>query len=196
MLKLLRKLAPLLAGCLVAVAQTPTPTPTEKPATEAKPSRTPQSGVEAPRAADASKTAPAQSTKSDAKKPPPAGGGMEILSDTRGVDFEPYIKRLHVTVEDHWYPLIPKEALPPTMESGSVTIELAIMRDGSIQGMKVVHSSGNEALDRAAYGALLSAAPLPRLPAEFTGPSLRLLCIFIYNPEKKIPDQAPQPDKK
>jgi TonB family protein len=113
-----------------------------------------------------------------------ARGGMEILSDTLGVDFGPYLKRLKVTVEDHWFPLIPEDALPPMMKKGRVIIEFAIMKDGSIQGLTVVSSSGDTALDRAAYGALQNAVPLPRLPADFTGPFLRIRAAFYYNPDK------------
>ncbi|HEY6308952.1 MAG TPA: TonB family protein [Candidatus Angelobacter sp.] len=113
-----------------------------------------------------------------------ARGAMDILSDTLGVDFGPYMKRLHVTVEDHWFPLIPEVALPPMMKKGRVVIEFAIMKDGSIQGLTVVSSSGDNALDRAAYGALLNAVPLPRLPVEFTGPFLKIRAAFYYNPDK------------
>lgn len=119
---------------------------------------------------------------------------MEILSDTMGVDFGAYMKRLHVQVEDHWLKLIPDVALPPILKSGSVTIEFAIMKDGSLQGETVVHSSGNVALDRAAYAGIINSAPLPRLPAEFSGPFLRLRCSFFYNPAKQ-PEKAPVSDK-
>jgi TonB family protein len=111
-------------------------------------------------------------------------GGMEILSDTMGVDFGAYMKRLKVTVEDHWFPLIPEDALPPMMKKGRVVIDFAIMKDGSVQGLTVVSSSGDVALDRAAYGALLNAVPLPRLPVEFSGPFLRIRAAFYYNPDK------------
>ena len=110
-------------------------------------------------------------------------GSLDILSDTRGVDFGPYMRRLHVTVEDHWYPLIPEIALPPVMKKGRVIIEFAIMKDGTIQGLKVVGSSGDDALDRAAYGALTNAVPLPRLPPEFSGDFLLIRAVFFYNPD-------------
>jgi TonB family protein len=111
-------------------------------------------------------------------------GNMEILSDTRGVDFGPYMRRLHVTVEDHWYPLIPEIALPPVMKRGRVIIEFAIMKDGSIQGLRIVGTSGDGALDRAAYGALTNAVPLPKLPVEFSGDYLLIRAAFYYNPDK------------
>jgi TonB family protein len=111
-------------------------------------------------------------------------GAMEIMSDTMGVDFGPYMKRLHVTVEDHWFPLIPEIALPPMMKRGRVVIEFDIMPDGSLQGLTVVGSSGDTALDRAAFGALQNSVPLPRLPKEFSGKFLRIRAAFYYNPDK------------
>jgi TonB family protein len=111
-------------------------------------------------------------------------GSMDILSDTMGVDFGPYMKRLHVTVEDHWFPLIPEVALPPMMKKGVVVIEFAIMQDGTIKGAQVVVSSGDSALDRAAYGALLNASPVPRLPREYTAGFLKIRAAFYYNPDK------------
>jgi TonB family protein len=177
-----------LAGCFFAAGQSPTPTPTEKPTPEAKasPSPTPQpNNVAASPTGEPSKTTPTQGKESDVKKPPmPARAGMEILSDTGGVDFGPYMKRLYVQVREHWESLVPEVARAPVMKSGAVTIEFAIMKDGSVQGLTLVHSSGEVALDRAAWNGIKDSAPLPRLPAEFNGPFLRLRCNFLYNPAK------------
>ena len=110
-------------------------------------------------------------------------GAMEILSDTRGVDFGPYMKRLHVTVEEHWWPLIPEIALPPVMKRGKVIITFAIMKDGTLKALRVDVPSGDAALDRAAYGALTNSVPLPKLPVEFSGDYLEIRAIFYYNPD-------------
>lgn len=110
--------------------------------------------------------------------------GMEILSDTLGVDFGPYMKRLHITVQDHWDPLIPESAMPPVMKKGVVVIQFSIGKDGRVMGMKLISSSGDTALDRAAWGAITSAIPLPQLPAQFSGQYLELRARFYYNPDK------------
>src|ERR1700724_2168198 len=74
--------------------------------------------------------APLQEKKSEEKKPEAnAKGGVEILSDTMGVDFGPYMKRLRYQVQSHWDALIPPVALPPVNKSGTVTIDLTIMKD-------------------------------------------------------------------
>lgn len=109
---------------------------------------------------------------------------MEILSDTLGVDFGPYMKRLHYTVQNHWDPLIPVSALPPVMKKGVVMIEFSITKDGRVEGMKLISSSGDVSLDRAAWGAITDAIPLPNLPNQFSGEYLTIRARFYYNPDK------------
>ena len=111
-------------------------------------------------------------------------GGLEILSDTMGVDFGPYMKRLRYTVQTHWDPLIPESAMPPVMKKGVVVIEFAITKEGKVMGMKLVGPSGDVALDRAAWGAITDAIPLPNLPTQFSGDYLLIRARFYYNPDK------------
>jgi TonB family protein len=110
--------------------------------------------------------------------------GLEILSDTLGVDFGPYMKRLRFTVQNHWDPLIPESALPPVMKKGVVIVEFSIGKDGRVSGMKLISSSGDVALDRAAWGAITDAIPLPNLPTQFAGEYLTIRARFYYNPDK------------
>jgi TonB family protein len=135
-----------------------------------------------------------QEKKSDEKKPDITArrGGIEILSDTMGVDFGPYMKQLRSAVQGHWNALIPEVALPPMSKSGTVTIELAVMKNGQVRGMKVVKSSGDSQLDRAAWGGITDAIPLPTLPSEFKGDYLKLRCNFIYNPAAKPAQEVKQ----
>jgi TonB family protein len=111
-------------------------------------------------------------------------GGLEILSDTMGVDFGPYMKRLKYTVQTHWDPLIPESAMPPVMKKGVVVIQFSITKDGEVKGMKLISSSGDVALDRAAWGAITDAIPLPNLPTVFAGDYLEIRARFYYNPDK------------
>ncbi|HEY2116967.1 MAG TPA: TonB family protein [Candidatus Angelobacter sp.] len=110
-------------------------------------------------------------------------GGLEILSDTMGVDFGPYMKRLRYTVETHWEPLIPESALQG-VKKGTVIIEFAITKEGKVLGMKLVGTSGDLAMDRAAWGAITDAIPLPNLPTQFAGDYLQIRARFYYNPDK------------
>jgi TonB family protein len=121
---------------------------------------------------------------------------IEILSDTLGVDFGPYFKRLRYKVQAYWNANTPPVALPPVLKSGTVTIELAILKNGQVRDMKVVKSSGDTELDKAAWSAIAGAVPLPTLPSEFKGDYLRLRCNFTYNPPAKPAQEAtPGPQK-
>jgi TonB family protein len=108
-------------------------------------------------------------------------GNMEILSDTQGVDFGPYLQRILEDVRQNWYRLIPESA---EMKKGKLAIEFAIMKDGHVQGLTVRTSSGDVALDRPAYGSITASDPFPPLPSNFTGPYLELRFRFYYNPDK------------
>lgn len=111
-------------------------------------------------------------------------GAMDILSDTMGVDFGPYLQRVLHDVKFNWYNLIPEIARPPLMKKGIVTIQFAIAKDGSVMGMRAVNGSGDVSLDRAAWGGITASNPFPPLPSEFKGEYLALRFRFYYNPDK------------
>lgn len=119
----------------------------------------------------------------------PSGGqvrdAIEITTDTMGVDFGPYLRRIHDVIEANWYNIMPESVNPPLRKSGKVSIEFVIMPDGKVQGMRVHTPSGDVALDRAAWGGISASNPLPPLPKEFHGPYLGLRCYFLYNPTKE-----------
>ncbi|HXJ86291.1 MAG TPA: TonB family protein [Candidatus Binatia bacterium] len=108
-------------------------------------------------------------------------GAFDILSDTQGVDFGPYLQRILQEVRENWYHLIPESA---EMKKGKLAIEFAITKDGQVAGMRLVLSSGDAALDRPAWGSITGSNPFPPLPNEFTGPYLALRFRFYYNPDK------------
>jgi len=105
-------------------------------------------------------------------------GALDILSDTQGVDFGPYLQRILQDVKENWYRLIPESA---EMKKGKLTIEFAITKNGQVADMKVVTSSGDVALDRPAWGAITGSNPFPPLPSEFNGQFLALRFRFYYN---------------
>ncbi|MGO9086845.1 MAG: TonB family protein [Candidatus Sulfotelmatobacter sp.] len=108
-------------------------------------------------------------------------GALDILSDTQGVDFGPYLARILQDVKYNWYRLIPESA---EMKKGKLQIEFAITREGNIAQMRCTLSSGDVALDRAAWGGITASNPFPPLPSEFTGPYLALRFRFYYNPDQ------------
>jgi len=108
-------------------------------------------------------------------------GALDILSDTQGVDFGPYLQRVLQNVRENWYHLIPESV---EMKKGKLALEFAIMKDGSVRGLTVTNSSGDVALDNPAVGAIQLSNPFPPLPNEFGGPYLSLRFRFYYNPDK------------
>jgi TonB family protein len=105
--------------------------------------------------------------------------GPIILSDTRGVDFGPYLARIVYIVRRNWYSVIPESAR--LGEKGRVGIVFEILKDGSVPQLRLVASSGSDPLDRAALAGIRASIPFPPLPEEFTGNHLVLQFIFLYN---------------
>jgi TonB family protein len=112
-----------------------------------------------------------------------AVGNLDVLSDTMGVDFGPYLARVLHDVKQNWYNLIPEAARAPLMKKGKVSIEFAILKDGKVAGLQLTSSSGDVSLDRAAWGGITASNPFPQLPTEFGGQYLALRFHFYYNPD-------------
>jgi TonB family protein len=109
-------------------------------------------------------------------------GNLDVLSDTMGVDFGPYLQRVLHDVKQNWYNAIPESA---QMKKGKLSIEFAITKDGKVAGMKLVAPSGDIPLDRAAWAGITASDPFPPLPNEFGGQYLALRFTFFYNPSKE-----------
>ncbi|ADW70609.1 energy transducer TonB [Granulicella tundricola] len=111
---------------------------------------------------------------------PGTNTGAEILSDTLGVDFGPYIQRLLRMVRAAWIPLIPEETRPPISKEGSTLIRFTILPDGRLKigGMHLDASTHDRAIDEAAWGGIVGVGQYPPLPANFKGPELTLRIQF------------------
>ena len=113
------------------------------------------------------------------------GAGVQVLSDTQGVDFGPYIRRILQDIKRNWIPLIPEEARPPLNKQGETLIRFTINSDGTIAAMHLDGSSQDMAIDRACWGGITGVGQFPPLPANFHGPNLELRVDFFTN--KPIP---------
>jgi TonB family protein len=118
---------------------------------------------------------------------PSKHGGLDatpdIISDTMGVDFGPYLQRVIYDTKRAWYPIIPEAAQPPLNKQGRVAIRFKILSDGSVPEMHLEMPSGDVSLDRAAWGGITGASPYPPLPKDFKGKYLELRFYFLYNIE-------------
>lgn len=109
------------------------------------------------------------------------GGGIQILSDTQGVDFNDYLRRIYYIVYRNWVAV-----MPPSVdlgEQGKLALVFTIYKDGTIAvgDPNVRFTSGKEPLDRAAVSSIRSSSPFPPLPSEFKGPLLQLQYTYCYN---------------
>ena len=114
---------------------------------------------------------------------PKALDQAEILTDTMGVDFGPYLTRITQIVRQNWYSLMPPSVYPPILKQGKLAIEFVILKDGKSTQMAVRASSGDVALDRAAWASITASNPFPPLPKEFPGQILGLRFYYFYNLE-------------
>jgi TonB family protein len=110
-----------------------------------------------------------------------AGAGIEMLTDTQGVDFNDYLRRIYYIVKGNWYAV-----MPPSVELGEqgvVSLHVKIMRDGSVPDPEPVmlYGSGKEPLDRAAVSSIRTSNPFPPLPPQFKGPYIELRYTYYYN---------------
>lgn len=110
-----------------------------------------------------------------------AGAGIEMLTDTQGVDFNDYLRRVYLTVKQNWFAVMP--ASVQLGDQGVVSLQFKIMRDGSVPDgdPQRVFGSGKEPLDRAAISSIRASNPFPTLPAQFKGPYIELRFTYYYN---------------
>jgi len=124
----------------------------------------------------------------DGAVPSPGGGGgqemaggLQMLTQTEGVDFDSYLRRVVASVKRNWYAIIPESA--NMGEQGKVYITFKIMRDGSVPESLpfLERTSGKDPLDRAAMSSIRASSPFEPLPPAFSGPYIELRFIFLYN---------------
>ncbi len=112
-----------------------------------------------------------------------AADQVEVLTDTMGVDFGPYLTRIVQIVRQNWYSLMPPSVYAPLFKQGKVSLQFSILKDGKTDGLIIHTPSGDVALDRAALGSITASTPFPPLPKEFPGKNLGLRFYYFYNLE-------------
>jgi len=112
---------------------------------------------------------------------PGMGNGVQILTDTQGVDFNSYIQRLLATLKRNWEAVMPESA--ELGDKGMVFTTFQINRDGSVPSPDpaLERTSGKEPLDNAAMSAIHASNPFEPLPSQFKGQFIRLRIVFLYN---------------
>ena len=114
---------------------------------------------------------------------PPSSGRqqsqLQLLSDPMGADFRPYMLQILQTVRRNWFAVMPESAR--LGRRGTVALQFAIAKDGTVTKIVFATNSGVDSLDRAAVASISMANPLPPLPVEFRGNVVRLQLTFAYN---------------
>jgi hypothetical protein len=115
-------------------------------------------------------------------------GGVELLTDTEGVDFKPYLQQWQRITEATWQPLISRVDVSAergaALQPGTVAIRFKILPNGRLMdgSMVIDELSGQTPLDKAAWQTVANSA-YPALPEEFHGPYLELRAYFRYDKE-------------
>jgi len=162
------------------VAEAPTPQPSTKPNFNANNSAG-SSLNDAMRNAAHDHSGGGYGARSGSGGSPLKMGGAEILSDTQGVNFSPYLRRILSDIYNNWLPLIPEEAKPPLSKEGETLVRFTILPDGRIGGMWLDGSTHDDAINRSAWGSITSEGQFPPLPSQFHGPNLELRIHYFVN---------------
>jgi TonB family protein len=117
---------------------------------------------------------------------PPSGSSLELpqlLSDSQGVDFTPYLRIILQNVRRNWMSIMPESVRQG--RRGKVVIVFEISRDGTTPKVVFAEQSGVDSLDRAAVAAISMSNPFPPLPAQFKGSKIAVQFNFAYNMPKQ-----------
>jgi TonB family protein len=114
-----------------------------------------------------------------------------VTSDTKGVDFGPYLTTVKRSIRKSWYSLVPASAIA---KRACVAVQFKLSPDGRIAEMQYESISGDVTLDHAAWGGVMAAEPFPPLPREFKGDHLTLRFDFFYNPSPEIASKIQKSD--
>jgi len=118
---------------------------------------------------------PAQTQSGNSRAP------IDVLSDTGGVDVRTYLKGVYRLVDRNWRVQMPESVYPPLLKKGKVIIGFRLLQDGRVEDLRVVQTSGDTALDGAAYRAIASSSPLSPIAPDFHCMFLELRFNFYYN---------------
>jgi TolA protein len=121
-----------------------------------------------------SESAPPAEKTAGAEAGEGAGSGTGIAVDAAQFPFSYFLSAIERKVSDNWYSAASEKGAGLT---GVVYFRL--MRNGSVEDVRIETSSGNGYFDRAAIRAVKSAAPFPPLPRGFQDDFLGVHFTFV-----------------
>jgi TonB family protein len=145
--------------------------------------KTPSAGAAVEDAARHS--APSSGSVPDAKPkaPPTSSATVEVLTETHGINIQPYLDVMLSRVRDEWYIAIHQYIKKPEARRGAVEAEFAITRSGEVEGVRITKSAADD-LDRAVTEALKNVS-LPPIPKALPMEQIRLRFHFYYMGKKR-----------
>ena len=115
------------------------------------------------------------------------GGGWEseggfvdsgpLSFDTKGYDWGAYAAEMLRKIKRNWE--IPK--LAHYGLKGRLVVRFYILRDGRVEGQRLLVSSGIPPFDNASMQAIRNSSPFRQLPADFPNPREGITITFLYN---------------
>ena len=110
-----------------------------------------------------------------------SGFTFEILTDREGIDFNPTLHQLCLSVKQSWFEHMPPSAL--LGNRGVNTIEFRILREGNIpdESVRMIVRSNKTDLDAASVLAIRKAGSVNHLPEKFSQPFIVVRFTFYYN---------------
>ncbi len=100
-----------------------------------------------------------------------------ISFDTFYADLGPYAKRLRKEIRRNWHPPMAYYTLGL---KGDVKVHFNIMKDGKLEDLEIIDSSGEHPLDRSAYYAIYNSFPFESLPDFVKEDKLGATITFRY----------------
>ena len=89
-------------------------------------------------------------------------------------NFDTFMQNLQSDMMLNWNP-------PKIGTNARVVVLMKIQKDGNLESVKILKSSGNSEMDNAALNAVKSTAPFQPLPLSFTGETVDVNFSFNYN---------------
>jgi len=115
-------------------------------------------------------------------------GEMEVLNGPISFHTGSYLAfGLLAKIRTNWQRALNEKGLVPTSDQKTLAVEFTILKDGSLDRMKLAESSGDPELDGTGLDAVAKSAPFMAIPDEFSAQYLKLRCHFYLNPGKRIP---------
>jgi len=107
------------------------------------------------------------------------GSNLQLLSDSSGYDFKPYLIQVLAAVRRNWMAVIPESAkMGRRGQCPDPVHHRSSRRRSQIGNRDLIRT---EAFDRAAVAGVSASNPFPPLPADFKGDQIRLQLSFNYN---------------